>query len=437
MGKCIVAGGGFAGLASSVFLSSKNIKVELLEASPKLGGRAYSFYDEKHKIFVDNGQHILMGCYEETLKFLKIIDAQDNLYYQDSLKVVFCDKYRNLHFLKSPKRLYPINLLYAILNYSAISFKDKISVINFFINLFLTDVEKINEETVSDWLSKNKQSISVQKALWEILAIGALNTSIDKASAKLFAAILKRMFFAGNYSSTIVIPAASLSEMYCNQSKSFIEDNGGAIHTSESLKEIVIVNNVVTELITNQRSIRDFSCVLLTMPPFALKKVKGLPEDLYSRFDRYSYSSILTFHIWIKNNPLNHKFYGLIDSKLHWVFNHYEYLTTVISDADSLINRTDDELFRVVSQELKTYLSISDDQIIDWRIIKEKRATFIPTRELENYRPHSKTTIENLFLAGDWINTGLPSTIEGAVKSAKDASKEVTSYLNNSPYGYT
>ena len=89
MKKCIVIGGGFAGLTSAVYLTKAGYNVEIIEASSKLGGRAYSFLDKNTSTVIDNGQHILMGCYDETLKFIKLIKAEDNFHFQKRLRVIF------------------------------------------------------------------------------------------------------------------------------------------------------------------------------------------------------------------------------------------------------------------------------------------------------------------------------------------------------------
>ena len=133
----------------------------------------------------------------------------------------------------------------------------------------------------------------------------------------------------------------------------------------------------------------------------------------------------------LKENKLKKPFYAFIDSRLHWVFNHGEYITTVTSSADEFIEKSQEELFSIISSELSTYLGINRENINRYKIIKEKRATFIPNKENLLKRPSAKTKLENVFLAGDWTNTGLPATIEGAIKSGNTAANEVQKYLSS------
>ena len=106
---------------------------------------------------------------------------------------------------------------------------------------------------------------------------------------------------------------------------------------------------------------------------------------------------------------------------MHWMFNHDSHITLVISDADRLMGLSGEEIFKISCGELDKYAGIKEENITAYKVIKEKRATFIPSNDISGKRPGTETGIKNLFLAGDWIETGLPSTIESAVKSGRIA----------------
>ncbi|GAB6282573.1 MAG: hydroxysqualene dehydroxylase HpnE [Ignavibacterium sp.] len=418
MKKCIVIGGGFAGLSAASFLANKNYHIELIEATPKLGGRAYSFLEQNNNDIIDNGQHILMGCYKHTLSFLNLIDAMDKLTFQKYLEINFINKNNKLFKLKASKLFYPFNLIYGIMNYNYLSLSEKINVIKFFISIFFENGKKLSVN-IDDWLTKKNQNTQIKKSLWNYLAIGAFNCSLEKVSAKIFLKIIKEIFLKGNFNSTIILPKVGLSELYCLPAQEFIFSKNGLISLNEELVEIKFENNKAIEIITNKRIINNFDYLILAIPPFALQKIFGYKNLFDDKLFNYEYSSILTFHIWLKHNSLKENFYGLIDSPLHWVFNHNSHITTVISDANDLINKDKDELFNLVWTEIENYFQIKKEEILDYKIIKEKRATFIPSNEALKNRPDIKTKMQNVFLAGDWIETGLPATIESAVMSAK------------------
>ncbi|MEJ2193971.1 MAG: FAD-dependent oxidoreductase, partial [Ignavibacteriaceae bacterium] len=163
--------------------------------------------------------------------------------------------------------------------------------------------------------------------------------------------------------------------------------------------------------------------VILAVPLYSLRKL--LPDWIITPDINFEYSSILNVHIWLKNNPLTETFYGLIDSPVHWIFNKDSHINIVISNANHLMEKTADEIYELCMRELKLFTVILESDVQYFRVLKEKRATFIPANQIINSRPSSKTKINNLFLAGDWTDTGLPSTIESAVKSGKIAAEHV------------
>ncbi len=421
--KCVIIGGGFAGLTAACYLAKNNFQVEVLEASPKLGGRAYSLTEKETSTIIDNGQHIMMGCYKETLKFFDLINARENLIIQKRLKVNFVKENFNLVPLEINSALYPFNLLSALLKYKAISFKNRLLLLKFFVKLNFYSAKNLKNLTIYEWLEKENQNEEIRKAFWEILAVGALNTNIKNASAKIFADILKEIFFRGNNAASIIIPKLGLTETYCNHAVKYLEERGSEVNLLESVNDLKIENNEIKEIITNKRKISGFDFIVSAAPFFALQKF--FPTEKHFENLNLNYACILSVHLWLKENKLKEKFYGLIDSPVHWVFNHENHITIVISDANEYINSTKDEILKLVLMELQKYFHIKEEDILSSKVIKEKRSTFIPSKQILENRPDSKIGINNFFLAGDWINTGLPSTIESAVKSGRMAAGEI------------
>ncbi len=418
MKKCIVIGGGFAGLTSAAYLVNSGINIELLEASQKLGGRAYSFKDKETGLVLDNGQHIMMGCYKETLKFFDLIGAKENLLFQDHLKVNFVAEGFKIFPLNASKLFYPFNLLLALLNYKAISLSERLKLLKFFLKLYLYSDRDLEKISVYEWIELENQNENIRKAFWEILAVGALNTNINKVSAKIFSDILKQIFFRGNKAAAIILPKFGLTGTYCNKAQKFIEEKGGTINLSEQVLGFEIIDNKIISIKTSKREIKNFDYVISAIPFYALEKI------LSGRFLSYvpfKYSAILSCHVKLKEKKLNDHFYGFINSKVHWVFNHENHLTIVISDANNFIDKPKEELFEMIISELEKFIYINRSDISSYKILKEKRATFIPSKDVINNRNKQITDIRNLFLAGDWVDTNLPSTIESAVKSGRVA----------------
>jgi squalene-associated FAD-dependent desaturase len=427
MKKCLIIGGGFAGLSAAAFLSNKNINVELIEASPKLGGRAFSIKDNTTGDYIDNGQHILMGCYKDTLEFINLINANKHFMFQKNLEVNFVRENFEIYKLKASSLPYPFNLLAGFLKFKAISIHERFQIIRFFLRIYFYSDSFLEKLNVNQWLHIEEQDETVRKSFWEIISVGALNCSTINASAKIFSDILKKIFFKGKKAATIILPKEDLSSSFCNNAKIFIENKGGKINFLEAADELVFRAGKIEEVITNKRRISDFDFVISAIPFYALKKAlkeNNFFEDLY-----YDYSSILNIHLWMKENDLKERFYGLIGSDVHWVFNNGKHITVTISDADRFNSLQYEEIIKLVGDEIFKYLKLSKDKITHYRIIREKRATFIPSNKIINKRPDSNTRYQNFLLAGDWTNTGLPATIEGAVKSGKIASEQILKFV--------
>ncbi|MEG8947564.1 hydroxysqualene dehydroxylase HpnE [Rosettibacter firmus] len=425
MKSCLIIGGGFAGLSSAVYLS-ENFKVTLLEASPKLGGRAYSIYNSQHDDFYDNGQHILMGCYKYTLRFLKKINALNKIQFPDALIINLVEKNGKIHRLNSSGLFYPFNSIKAFLQYSAIDINSRIKIIRFIFENFFIRNHALEKLTIKEWLRKKNQTDESIKSFWEILTVGALNTNTELASAKVFSEILKRIFKSSK-SQTILIPETNLTDLYVINSEKYIKDRGGIINKSERVIKFVVEKNKVIKVLTNKNCYEDFDYVISAIPLHSLKKIDIENSELSSNFfylPELKYSPILNVHLWLKENPFSEKFYGLIDSQIHWLFNHGKHISLTTSAAEKIINLKDNELLELFYSDLERYFPIFKRQfVIDYKIIKEKKATFIPDINSIDERKKIKNLFDNLYIAGDWVNINLPSTIESAVLSGYQVSK--------------
>ncbi|MCX7797777.1 MAG: hydroxysqualene dehydroxylase HpnE [Melioribacter sp.] len=428
MKRCLIIGGGFAGLSSAVFLAEKGFQITLLEASPKLGGRAYALYEPKYDDYFDNGQHILMGCYKTTLELLNKINALSDFNFPEILKVNFVDSNGRIFQLKTVPSIYPINLILGFFGYRAISRRARLNIIKLLIKNFFTRLDSLENYTVEEWLRVNKQSNESIKNFWEIIAIATLNTKINKASAHIFVNAIKKMFNSGHKSYLLIIPHYDLNNFYVNKAKEFIEKFGGKILTSQKVVKLVAEGNKIIKVITNNTVFNEYDYIISCIPEYSLRKIK-IENSYYKDFSfipEFKYSPILNVHLWLKENPFNERFYGLLDSSIHWLFNHGKHISLTTSAAEELIKQSDKEILSLFYSNLERYFPIFKSEfVIDYKIIKEKRATFIPDKDFVKQRKEIFSPFENLFLAGDWTNTELPSTIESAVFSAYKIAKEI------------
>ncbi len=424
MRKCVVIGGGFAGLSAAVYLSRAGVKVHLLEASPKLGGRSYSFREKTTGDTVDNGQHLLRGCYNYTLDFLKLLGTDNLLPFPNNLHVPFVDKNGKVYHLSTSSGFYPFNLLSAILKFNAVPLSDRFNAALFLGKALLYSDRELEKLTVLELLKKENQSERMIKSLWEIIAVGALNADMKEASAKLFVDILKQIFLTGNRSYKMLVPSAGLSKLYCEAATKIIEQNGGKVTCSAKIEKIKCTGNKIASVASNEMEHNDFDFVISAIPPYALDKILEPEFSNELNLEKFKTSPILSAHLWLKENSFSEKFYGLIESDVHWVFNHGSYISVTISGADKFNDLPHDKIKCIIFSELKKYFHFFNEDSVSYiKRIKEKRATIVPSPEIIRKRPGSRTRYNNFFLAGDWTDTKLPATIEGAVKSGKIAAE--------------
>lgn len=420
MKKVLIVGGGLAGLSLSVFLRGE-FEIELIEASPKLGGRAYSFFDPLFETEIDNGQHLLMGCYKSTLDYLSLINTTEKIEIETKLNLSFVVPNGKCIKLKSFFPYYPFDLLESILTFNLFPFKDRVKIVKLLSGL-LWKRKSNYEKSVFEWLKEQKQSEDVINQFWSLLVKSMMNTSVYNASAELFKTTLHEVFLKGSYNSKFIIPRVGLSELFVRPAKEKIEDCGGKIVLSERVTEINIENNRVINVITNKREIKDFDFVVFCVPPYSLKKIKNSSLILSASQIDYIYSPILSAHIRLKTNCLKDKIYSLTSSEIDWVFNHGSYISIVLSAAEKMIDVENSVIKEYVLGEIDKYLNISKNNIISIKIVKEKRATPIFNQYSNKNRPDIVTKIQNLYLGGDWVQTNLPATIESAIQSSKKIS---------------
>ncbi len=438
MKHVVVIGGGLAGLSSAVYLSEKNIKVTLLEASPKLGGKTYSLFNEQQNDIYDNGQHLMMGCYDETLGLLGKIGSLDQIELQKQMEVTFVEEGGKQTQLKAPKIFYPINLLIAIFNYKVLSWKDRLRIVDFILDLGCCADEDLKNLSVIEWLLQKDQNDETIKKLWETLIVGTMNTTPEKASAQVFDEVLREVFLGGSRASKIVLPKVGLSELFSIPAQKFLKARDSSLISSERVESVITADERIVKITTNKSSYENFDAVVFAIPPYALDKISFLDseERLTShRFQlalaEFKYSSILNVHLWLKENPFKEKFYGLIESEIHWLFNHGKHISLTVSSADALCEIENDELIEDFYSELEIFFPIfQKENVTEWKIIKEKRATFVPDCASNELRKSILSPFPNMFFAGDWTDTELPATIEGAVLSGKIAAQKSCSFLN-------
>lgn len=424
MKNVLIIGGGLSGLSSAIFLLNSGYNIELIESSPKLGGRTYSFNYNGSK--VDNGQHILMECYSNTLEYIDLIGSHKLFDFQKTLSLNSVDANGNSYKLEVPKYFYPLNYLVGFLKYKLFTFKERTEIIQLLLKIKFLDEKTSKNKTLYEFLVEQNQSERIISVFWENLVISTMNTKLKSASTEMFIRIAKIIFFSSKKSANIVIPKVDLSSSLVLPASDYILENGGKISTSEKAISFILDQEKIVAVETNRKTISDFDFVISAIPEYSLKRTTFKNSDNKLRLPELKYSPIVSVHVWLNENPLKEKMYNLIGGEFDWLFNHGEYITLIKSSAEKLATINNNGVIKIVFSELKKYFTILTNIVIEeYVVLKEKRATYISDLDSIEQRNSLFNPYSNLFLVGDWTNTELPATIEGAIKSGKDVTEKI------------
>jgi hydroxysqualene dehydroxylase len=435
----IIIGGGIAGLASAVFLSEKGFNVRIYEASPKWGGRTYSYYDSERNIYIDNGQHILAGWYENTFEYLKIIGTYEKLKQNKCLNLVFYDREKKRYELKCSNLPGVYSLLSGILKFKGFNLNDKIKFFKIKSLLKYSDDYLVNINT-AELLDELHQTDKLKKYFWYPFIFAAFNTVPENVSGDLFVKLIKKGTELKKNMS-IILSDCNLNELFINSAVDYLKKNSVQLEAGMGVKKINISGNNVQdiEFASGEKAFADY--YISAIPYFSIENIvdKNNYSEYFYNAGKLKSSTIISVHLFFEKDiklKSGDEMIGLINSVVQWIFvRSKKHLCLVISGADfienNLTEKTNEEIFNLCLGDLKYCLDeFSKNEITGYKVIKEKRATFIPCAGSEKCRMEQKSNITNLFIAGDWTDTGYPATIEGAVKSAKICADLINNNLN-------
>jgi uncharacterized protein with NAD-binding domain and iron-sulfur cluster len=285
------------------------------------------------------------------------------------------------------------------------------------------------------------QSEHARKCFWYPLSIATLNDEPEVSSAQLLAEVLKRAFFSRRRDSAFVYSRVGLSELYCTGAKQLIERAGGSVvsHSIVEMLELGAGGRVASVRLRDGRRIEASDFISAVPAPQLLRLLpeNAVADPFFSRFTGLSSSPIICVHVWLDRQVTDSPFVGFIGTTTQWLFNkrqifaqrgevHPGYLSFVISGARKLVDRSNQELLEIVINDLHAMIPASRAaKVVKSLVLKEKNATMAPDLRSHQLRPTAKTPIANFFLAGDWIQTDLPATIESAVMSGRAAAAAV------------
>lgn len=443
--RVVVAGGGVAGIATALRLADGGHDVRLVERRPFLGGRVYSFDDAALCRGLDNGQHAMLGCYRETLALLERIGSSRRLHWL-GLRMEMRELGRTgyLHAGRVPA---PFHLARALLGYRLLSRQEQVAAMWGALRLLVAwrrNPERLARRTVASVLAEVGQSEAVCQRLWTPIAIAALNVHPSRACASLFAAVVERAFFGSARDASIVLPGAPLSEVFGEPAAKALGASGVRLSTRTSLAEILVDEaGGVDGVRMRDGAALECDAVVLALPPQAIGALAigtGAAEDVLGSWVRTLAGGvpIVSTHVPLDRTVALPAMLGLIGTTAQWVFHTDRFqsgsggpslLSCVTSDAAELDGLDDREIATRVVAELERYVpEVGRVDAARVRVVREKHATIPATVDATAARPRAATSVPGVFLAGDWVRTGLPATLESAAESARLACAEIETF---------
>lgn len=440
----VVIGAGCAGLSAAVRLADRGRKVIVVEQGPRLGGRATAFTDKATGERVDNGHHVLFGCYRETYAFLRLIGTDDLAPLQPRLQLPMVDRSGRVIELRCPDLPPPWHLVGGLLGWKALSLLDRIAALR--VGRVIHEARRLGvdvvvgridpAETVTGWLDRLRQPKAVRDWLWHPLALAALNQSADVATAAPFVRVVAQLFGPSPDDAAIGMARVALDEMYAEPARRFLADRGGDVRLMTPARVSIDQRGHAVGVDTPAGPIAARH-VISAVPWHAFERLwtAGLPSQVASvgrAATATGSSPIVTVNLWFDGPVMDRPFIGLVDSPIHWIFDksaivgrHMSHLAAVTSGADDQVSADNEEVSQLAVAEIRRVCpEAGRRRVIRSVVVREQRATFSLAPGAPP-RPGPLTGLPGFVLAGDWTDTGLPATIEGAVLSGHRAADVV------------
>ena len=423
MAEVVVIGGGLAGLAAAAALGSAGHAVQLLESRPFLGGRATSYEvgNEEEAEFIDNCQHILLRCCVNLLDFYRRLGVERHIAF--SRDITFIEPGGRRSVLRSGIFPPPAQFAGSFLGLRFLSVGEKVAV-----GRAIRAIERergrgdLDRITMQQWLEEQRQPRRAIERFWRQVLVSAINEDLDRMAAAHGFQVFLLGFLARKDSYEMGVPSVPLGRLYSGEAWKGI--GNVSIRLRAAVSRMVVTDGAVTGVNVGGEQIRaDYYVSAL---PF--ERIGAVAPELAIDTGAFEHSPITGIHLWFDRAVTDLPHATLLDRTIQWMFNKRDgrYVQLVVSASRSLTEMPRADVIALALKELAEFFPVAREaQLEKAHVVKEMRATFSAKPGLEAHRPENRTSIPNLFLAGDWTKSGWPATMEGAVRSGYLAAEAV------------
>jgi len=433
--RVTVIGGGLAGIAAAVRLADAGLPVELIETRKRLGGRATSFTDPKTGLTLDNCQHVLLGCCTHLLELYRHLGVEHRIEWHRRL--YFQDGAGRCDVLEADDLPAPLHMTAALMSFRILSWSEKYAIARAMysaIRMGRAGREKLHGMSFGDWLRQHRQPQRAIERFWIPITVSAVNEWPDDTAADAALQVFQEGLLANEEAYAMGLATIPLADLY-DPAIERIEAAGGVVRLGVSADRFDAGAHRVNALHTDEGAIEPE--VFISALPFDRLAKLITPQmaevdPRLTHLEKLRVSPIIGIHIWYDQPVTDLPHVALVDSPLQWVFNKgatprgdgeiaYQ-MHGVLSAAHDWVGATSDDILDMADRELRNaFPRMAAAHRLGGTVVKEKRATFSARPSVGRFRPDATGMLGNLFLAGDWTNTGWPATMEGATRSGNRA----------------
>jgi len=434
--QVIVVGAGWAGLAAAVELCHRGHRVILIDAGQQLGGRARSIHYNGQTL--DNGQHILLGAYKELLGLLKTLGIQEaDAFVRTRLNLKIDGLQKTGLHITASQLFSPLHMLFGLITARGLSLNEKRKIIRFWISLQLSSFTIKQDIGLGEFLIKHQQTERITTLFWAPLCVAALNTEISTASTEVFLNVLKNSFTGSRSNSDLLLPKSSLGGILPEPAAHFIQQHGGEIILGERVISINLENEQLTGVVTDKNTYAASHMILATPFKQTYRLLEALPE--FSAFNQaiasLEHEPIATLYMQFPENiRIDDYMLGICDGVTQWLIDRRTcgqagLIAAVISASGKHTAMDKATLTQTILQETARLFPHWPAPVTTF-LMREKQATFSCTANSRRFRPSAGHLGKNIWVAGDYLDTGLPATLEGAVISGLQCAREMINQHN-------
>jgi len=437
--KAVVVGAGLAGLSTAVHLADLGHEVTVLESGPEPGGRVRRIRAPSDRGHVDRGQHLMLGCYRETLAFVGRLGTAA-LVRRVTGTTPFLSGPGKVHPYRLGPLPAPFHALSAMGGLTQLGWSERVGLIRALVaakmDLGLTP-ERLDRANAREWLSRHGQGANAIASFWEPVILATLNVPPEEASAFLLATVLVRAFGGKRADSESILSATTLHDLLVGPAVEAVEVAHGRVACRrEAVRLATQGRDRISGVVCRSGEVFEADAFVLAVPPWRLGSLatgldglEGTARDARS----LGASPIVGVELWFDRPWMPYPYAGLLGSPVQWVFAHVHEtgdggarVSAVMSSARRWEHRSRSEIAAESEVELRRYFPESQGaRLLDKQVLKAPRATLRGRPGQRALRPGPRTAFTNLCLAGDWTATDLPATIEGAVLSGRLAAEAI------------